>query len=146
MLQHSLKAGSCLKIDAEGTLTLTSKDEKTILTVADKTVEATTENSSLTLKDGDITAKNQQCEVTLKGSDITVSNGTCKITIAGGGITLDAASGNVTIKGMGSIKIGDATTGGVQVGGGHRVTPSPTTTTSFCRAIPMWATWAHPAR
>lgn len=117
MLQHSLKAGSCLKIDAEGTLTLTSKDEKTILTVADKTVEATTENSSLTLKDGDITAKNQQCEVTLKGSDITVSNGTCKITIAGGGITLDAASGNVTIKGMGSIKIGDATTGGVQVGG-----------------------------
>jgi phage baseplate assembly protein gpV len=117
VLQHSLKPGSCLKIDAEGTLTLTSQDEKTILTVADKTVEATTETSTLTLREGDIIAKNQQCEVTLKGGNITVSNGTCKLTIDGGGITLDAASGNVTIKGMGSIKIGDATTGGVQVGG-----------------------------
>lgn len=117
LLQHGLEAGGSLKIDAEGTLTLTSKDQKSILTVTDKTVEATNEKCTLTLKDGDITAKNQQCEVTLKGSNITISNGSCKITIEGGGITLDAASSNVTIKSMGSIKIGDAATGGVEVGG-----------------------------
>lgn len=117
LLQHGLTAGGSLKIDAEGTLTLTSKDEKSLLTVTDKTVEATNEKCTLTLKDGDITAKNQQCEVTLKGGNITISNGSCKITIEGGGITLDAASSNVTVKSLGSIKIGDAATSGVQVGG-----------------------------
>lgn len=149
LLQHSLEAGSSLKIDEEGTLTLTSKDEKSIVTVTDKTVDVTNESCALTLednaltaknkqcevslKDGDLTAKNSQCEISLKGGDLTakntqceislkggtatVSNGLCKIIIAGGGITLDAGSSSVTVKSFGSIKIGDATTSSIQVGG-----------------------------
>lgn len=133
LLQHSLEAGSSLKIDEEGTLTLTSKDEKSIVTVTDKIVDVTNESCALTLEDneltaknkqceislkeGGLTAKNSQCEISLKGGTATVSNGLCKIIIAGGGITLDAGSSSVTVKSFGSIKIGDATTSSIQVGG-----------------------------
>lgn len=117
LIQHGLKGGGSLKIDADGTLTLTSQDEKSIVTVMDQTVEATNETCTLTLKDGDITVKNQQCDVTLNGGNITISNGSCKITLEGGGITLDAASSNVTVKSLGTIQIGDAATGGVDLGG-----------------------------
>lgn len=117
LLQHSLKTGGSLKLDEEGTLTLTSKDEKSVVTVTDKTVDITNEKCTLTLKDGDLTAQNEQCEISFKGSNVTLTNGSCKITIAGGGITLDAGSSSVTIKSMGSVKIGDAATSGVQVGG-----------------------------
>lgn len=117
LLQNNLKEGGSFKIDAEGVITITSKDEKSIATVKDKQISLTNEKCSLTLEEGDMTIKNEQCTVTLKGSDITIDNGTCKIAIAGGGITIDAASNNVTIKSMGSVKIGDATTQGVEVGG-----------------------------
>lgn len=117
LLQHSLKTGGSLKLDEEGTVTLTSKDEKSVVTVTDKTVDITNEKCTITLKEGDLTAKNEQCEITFQGSNVTLSNGSCTITLAGGGITLDAGSSSVTIKSMGSIKIGDAATSGVQVGG-----------------------------
>lgn len=101
LLQHSLKEGGSLKIDQEGTLTLTSKDKKNIVTV----------------KDGELSATSEQSLIEIKNGTITVDNGTCKIKVEGGGITLDAASNNVTVKSLGSVKIGDATTGSVQLGG-----------------------------
>ncbi len=101
LVQHSLKAGGSLKIDAEGVVTVTSKDEKSIVTVKDK----------------EVTITNDQCTVDLNGSTVQIDNGSCKITIAGGGITLDVANNNVTVKSMGSIKIGDASTMGVELGG-----------------------------
>jgi phage baseplate assembly protein gpV len=117
LLQHDLKGGGSLKIDAEGVVTLTSKNEKNIITVKDDEVTAVTDKSSLTLKGGDVTIKNDQSKITLSGGNVTIDNGTCKIKVESGGITIDAASSNVTIKSMGSIKVGDATTGSVQVGG-----------------------------
>lgn len=101
LLQHSLKEGGSLKIDTEGAVTLTSKDEKNVVSV----------------KDDNITIKNQQCTITLSGGNVAIDNGTCKLNIEGGGITLDAASSSVTVKSMGSIKVGDAATGSVQIGG-----------------------------
>ncbi|MFK8184561.1 MAG: phage baseplate assembly protein V [Phormidesmis sp.] len=101
LLQHSLTEGGSLKIDQEGVLTLASKDEK----------------STVEVKDGDITLKNKQCTIALSGGDVTIDNGTCKITVDSSGITLDAASNNVTVKSLGSVKVGDATTGSVQLGG-----------------------------
>jgi phage baseplate assembly protein gpV len=117
LLQHNLEGGGSLKIDEKGIVTVTSKNEKNILTVEEEKITAATDKSSLTLAEGDITIKNEQCTLELSGSNIKIDNGTCKITIEGGGITLDAASSNVTIKSMGSIKIGDAATASVEVGG-----------------------------
>jgi phage baseplate assembly protein gpV len=117
LVQHGLKQGGCLKIDADGVVTLTSRNEKTILTVKDEEVSATTDKSNITLKEGDITLKNDRCTIQASEDTITIDNGSCKITIEAGGITIDAANGNVTVKSMGSIKVGDAATGSVQVGG-----------------------------
>lgn len=64
-----------------------------------------------------MTLKNEKCAIALQGGNITIDNGMCKITVEGGGITIDAASNNVTVKSMGSIKIGDAATSSIQVGG-----------------------------
>lgn len=133
LLQHNLEEGGSLKIDAEGVITLTSKNEENVITVKDEEITAAREKASVTVKDeeivtatdkasitvkgGDITLKNEQCQVVLSGSNITIDNGSCKITIAGGGITLDAGGSNVTVKSTGAIKIGDATTASVDVGG-----------------------------
>jgi phage baseplate assembly protein gpV len=117
LLQHSLKEGGSLKIDAKGVVTLTSKNEKNVITVKDEEIQANTDKSNISLKGGDITLKNDRCSVMLSGGNITIDNGTCKIQVEGGGITIDAASSNVTVKSMGTIKVGDATTGSVQVGG-----------------------------
>lgn len=117
LLQHDLEGGGSFKIDAEGAITLTSKDEKNVLTVKDEVISAANDKSNLTIKGGDITLKNEQCTVELSGSNVTIDNGTCKIKVEGGGITIDAASSNVTVKSMGSVKVGDATTGSIQVGG-----------------------------
>lgn len=117
LLQHDLKGGGSLKIDAAGVVTLTSKDEKNTITIKDEEINAATDKSSMTVKGGDVILKNDRCTVALSGGNVTIDNGTCKIKVEGGGITIDAASSNVTVKSMGSIKVGDATTGSVQVGG-----------------------------
>ena len=117
LLQHNLEEGGSLKIDAEGVITLTSKNEQNVITVKDEEIATATDKASVTVKGGDITLKNEQCQVVLSGSNITIENGSCKITIAGDGITLDAGGSNVTVKSTGAIKIGDATTASVDVGG-----------------------------
>ncbi|NER02064.1 MAG: hypothetical protein F6K17_05155 [Okeania sp. SIO3C4] len=133
LLQHNQKEGGRLKIDEKGVVTITSKNEKNEITVNDEKIMAANEKCSITLEGGDATVKNEKCSVTLAGGDatvknekcqvslsggsVTIDNGTCKIKVESGGITIDAASSNVTVKSMGSIKIGDATTGSVQLGG-----------------------------
>lgn len=117
LLQHDREKGGSLKIDGEGAITLTSKNEKHVITINDEKVDITNEKCHLTLEGGEATLKNEKCKVVLSGGDITIDNGTCKIKIEAGGITIDAASNNVTVKSMGSIKIGDAATGSIQVGG-----------------------------
>lgn len=117
LLQHNLEEGGSLKIDAEGVITLTSKNEENVITVKDEEITAATDKASVTVKDGDITLKNEQCQVVLSGSNITIDNGSCKITIAGGGITLDAGSSNVTVKSTGAIKIGDGGKNTISIGG-----------------------------
>lgn len=118
LLQHNLKTGGSLKIDEQGAVTITSKNEKNILTVADDTdLTLVNDKCNITVKGGDITIANDRCKITIQGGSITVDNGTCKIAVEGGGITLDAASSNVTVKSMGSIKVGDAATASVQIGG-----------------------------
>jgi phage baseplate assembly protein gpV len=117
LIQHSLQEGGSLKIDEAGVITLTSKDEKNIVTVKDGELSAVNDKSTVEVKDGDITLKNEQCTIALSGGNVTIDNGTCKIKVEGGGVTIDAASNSITVKSMGSIKIGDATTSGVQVGG-----------------------------
>lgn len=133
LLQHPLQEGSSLKMDAEGTITWTHKDTKTTVVIQEKKVISATEKASIALEepnitlknekatisitDGDISIKSEKCQVSLSGTTVLIDNGTCKIEIAGGGITLDAGSNNITLKSMGNIKVGDATTGGVAVGG-----------------------------
>jgi uncharacterized protein involved in type VI secretion and phage assembly len=122
LLQHNLAEGGSLKIDAEGVITLTSKNEENVITVKDEEITAAREKASVTVKDeeivtatdkasitvkgGDVTLKNEQCQVVLSGSNITIDNGSCKITIAGGGITLDAGSSGVEVTSQGLIQIG----------------------------------------
>lgn len=117
LLQHNLEGGGSLKIDTEGVVTVTSKNEQNVITVKDEEIAAASDKASVTVKGGDITLKNEQCQVVLSGGNITIDNGTCKIAIEAGGITIDAGSSNVAVKSMGSIKIGDATTASVDVGG-----------------------------
>lgn len=117
ILQHNLEGGGSFKIDESGVITVTSKTEKNLVTVDDNQVDIQTEKCNIKVEQGDITIKNESCTIGLSGSNISINNGMCKITIEGGGITIDAASNNVTIKSMGSVKIGDATTASVQVGG-----------------------------
>ena len=117
LLQHSSTEGGSLKFDAEGVITVTSKDKKSVLTVTDQQVTVTNEQCNVILDGGDLTVKNEQCAIALQGGNISIDNGTCKITIEAGGITIDAASSSLTLKSMGSITIGDAATSSVQIGG-----------------------------
>lgn len=117
LLQHSPKEGGTLKIDEAGVVTVTSKNEKQVITVDDDKVDVTNEKCNLTVEGDEATLKNEKCTVTLSGGNVSIDNGTCKIKVEGGGITIDAASNNVTVKSMGSIKIGDGATSSVQVGG-----------------------------
>lgn len=87
LLQHTPDKGSSLKIDADGVLTLSSQQEKT----------------SLTLEDGTLTIATGKDQV--------------KVTIEDGGITIETGSKPVTIKSSGEIKIGDATSSKVTIGG-----------------------------
>jgi uncharacterized protein involved in type VI secretion and phage assembly len=131
LLQHSLSAGGSFKIDAEGALTLTSKNEQNIVTIADDTdITLVNATCQITIKEGDITLANDQCTIAVKGGNITLNNSTCKVVIEGSGITLDAATNTVTIKGTTvtvkgtNVTVGDASTLAVQVGGlvpGHPV-------------------------
>jgi phage baseplate assembly protein gpV len=119
LLQHNLKEGGSLKLDAEGIITLTSKDKKSVLTVKDQKIKAQVdENCHLTLKEKEIKLQAEECTVSLQDSNILIDNGTCKITISSSGIEIDAASQNITLNSKGgTIQIGDATTSSVKVGG-----------------------------
>lgn len=117
LLQHKLEPSSNLKIDAEGTLTLVSSDQKSIVTIKDQQVAIATEKANVTLQDGDMALKTEQCEITLQGGTLTLTNGTCKIEIAGGGITIDAGTNSITLKSVGGVKVGDASTSSVELGG-----------------------------
>lgn len=112
---------------------ITAVTEKCSVGLEGENVTVKNDKCSVALEGGDATFKNDQCQVELSGSNIaidngsckikvesagiTLDNGTCKIKVENGGITIDAAGSSVTLKSMGSIKIGDATTGSVQVGG-----------------------------
>ncbi|MEM6263412.1 MAG: phage baseplate assembly protein V [Bacteroidota bacterium] len=87
LIQHSLKKGGSLKMDKEGVVTISSTEEKSVITVKDDTVE------------------------------IATSNGQVKVVIENGGITLEAGSNPVTVKSMGEITLGDLTTAKVSTGG-----------------------------
>jgi len=102
LLQHSLTEGGSFKIDAEGAVTLTSKNEQNIVTIADDTdITLVNATCQITIKEGDITLANDQCTIAVKGDNVTLDNGTCKVIIEGSGITLDAVSNTVTVKGRG---------------------------------------------
>ncbi|MGV2388062.1 MAG UNVERIFIED_CONTAM: phage baseplate assembly protein V [Microcystis novacekii LVE1205-3] len=140
LLQHNLEEGGSFKIDAEGVITLTSKNEQNVITVKDEEITTATDKASITVKGGDVTLKNEQCQVVLSGSNITIDNGSWKITVEGGGITLDAGSSNVTVKVMGSIKIGDANNGFCRCRGKEpQPMPLLITMTSSYQCTPMWA-------
>ncbi len=149
LLKHNLTEGGSFKIDAEGVITLTSKNEKYIATVKDEHISLVSDKASATIEGGTVTVKNEQCTISEEGgtvtikndqctiteeggnitiknnmckilveaAGITIDNGVCKITIESAGITLDAGGTPVTVKSLSNIKIGDATTGMVQVGG-----------------------------
>jgi phage baseplate assembly protein gpV len=117
LLQHDLEGGGSFKIDAEGVVTVTSKNDKNIITVKDEEITLVNEECKIAVAGGDVTLKNQQCTIALSGGNISIDNGTCKIKVEAGGITIDAASSSVKVKSMGSIEIGDATTASIKVGG-----------------------------
>jgi uncharacterized protein involved in type VI secretion and phage assembly len=87
ILRQSLKKGGTLKIDADGVITITSDNDKSIVTI-------------------------NEDEVTLSTGDGKVS-----IKLEGGGITLDAGTSDVTLKSNGNVTLGDASTAQVKVGG-----------------------------
>jgi phage baseplate assembly protein gpV len=87
VLQHNHQNGGSLKIDQAGVVTVNSKNGKNIVTIKDEEIS------------------------------IAVDNGSCKITVENGGITIEAANNNVNIKSAGAIKIGDAATSEIKVGG-----------------------------
>ena len=87
ILAHSLKNGSTLKMDDAGVLTLSSPKEKTTLELKDGAVTIATANEMVTIK------------------------------IEDGGITIDTGNKPVTVKSLGEIKIGDAATSKIVIGG-----------------------------
>lgn len=87
LIQHTPDKGGSLKIDEAGVLTLSSQEEKT----------------TLTLEDGTLTIATAREQV--------------KITIEDGGITIEAGTKPVTVKSSGEIKIGDASTSKITIGG-----------------------------
>jgi phage baseplate assembly protein gpV len=133
LLQHNLEKGGSLKIDSEGILTISSQEEKSVITVKDESITIAGEKSTISMEGGTITIDNDKCKmsvedsgvtidaannnVTVEGSTITIDNGKCKISVEDSGVTIDAGSNNVTVKSMGSIKIGDGATSAVELGG-----------------------------
>ena len=87
ILMHSLKSGSTLKMDDQGVLTLSSPKDKT----------------TFELKDGAVTIATANEMVTIKVED--------------GGITIETGNKPVTVKSLGEIKIGDAATSKISIGG-----------------------------
>ncbi|MFM2375068.1 MAG: hypothetical protein RLZZ165_165 [Bacteroidota bacterium] len=87
ILRHSLKKGGTLKMDAEGVVTISGQENKSVITINDK----------------EVTVKTGEGKVTIK--------------LDAGGITLDAGTNNVTVKSSGSVTLGDGSTGQVKVGG-----------------------------
>ena len=87
ILQHTLKKGGTLKIDADGVITLTSAQERSVVTINDDEV-------ILSTGDGQVSVKMES-----------------------GGLTIDVGTNNVTVKSGGNVTLGDASTGQVKVGG-----------------------------
>lgn len=117
LIQHDREAGGALKLDSEGCVLLVGKDEESKIEIDGAKISLTNPKSSLTMEDDNAIFKNEECTVELSGSDITIENSSCKITIGSDGITIDAASSPITLKSKANIKIGDATTPAVNVGG-----------------------------
>ena len=105
LLQHSKEKGSSMKMDKDGVLTLNSPENKSVVTVNDEEVTVNLQNGK------------SQVNVNGDAVEITTGSGKISIKLEGGGITLDATNNPVTIKSMGEIKIGDAATSKVAVGG-----------------------------
>jgi phage baseplate assembly protein gpV len=87
ILKHKLDKGGTIKMDPDGVITITSQEEKSVITVKDDEV-------SLATADGKVTVKMES-----------------------GGLTIDVGTNNVTIKSQGNVTVGDAATGQVKVGG-----------------------------
>lgn len=87
ILQHSLKKGGTLKMDADGVVTISGQEGKSIVTINDDEVILSTGDGKVTIK------------------------------MESGGITLDAGTNNVTVKSSGNVTVGDGSTGQVKVGG-----------------------------
>ena len=87
IIRHSLRNGSTIKMDNQGVLTLSSQKDRT----------------QLELKDGALTIATADTQVTVKIED--------------NGITIDTGANPVSIKSTGEIKIGDASTSKIVIGG-----------------------------
>lgn len=87
LLQHNLENGSSLKMDADGVMTISSQQEKSIITVQDGSISIVTANEQVS------------------------------ILIEDGGVTIDTANKPIQVKSSGEITVGDATTSQVKIGG-----------------------------
>lgn len=82
LLQHSLKEGGSIKLDEEGAITLTSKNEKNVLTVDDDKISLVTEKFTLVIdvsgekieisSDKDIELKASQGKLSLSAKEIEI--------------------------------------------------------------------------
>jgi hypothetical protein len=146
LLKHDVKEGGSIKLDEEGKIIITSKNEKNIFTIEDEKISSENDKSSITIEQenitaknekasisieqDDITVKNEKCTVKLTGSSINIDNGSCKLQIEGGGITLDAGTNAINLKSAGG-NIGIESTGGaisMKSAGGSIKIGDPTTT------------------
>jgi uncharacterized protein involved in type VI secretion and phage assembly len=75
LLQHDLKEGGSLKLDEDGAVIITSKNEKNIVTVKD---------------DEDISIVNEKCKINIKETTIEIATDKCTITINGSTLTIEA--------------------------------------------------------
>jgi phage baseplate assembly protein gpV len=87
IFQHNLKKGGTIKMDADGVITLSGQEGKSIVTINDDEVTLSTGDGKVTIK------------------------------MESGGITIDSGTNNVTVKSSGNVTVGDAATGQVKVGG-----------------------------
>lgn len=105
LIQHSLKKGGSLKLDKEGVITLTSKDEKSILTVKDEEMSLANEKSTVTVKGEEMSLTNGKGSVEIKGDNITLKNSQCKIALSGGKINIDNGSCTLSVDAVSGIKL-----------------------------------------
>lgn len=86
LLQHTLREGGSLKLDAEGKIHITSKNEKNVFTVEDEKIALVTEKFSLV-----IDVAGEQITIT-SDKDIALNAAQGKVTISAQEIELKASS------------------------------------------------------